>query len=193
MKEIKITLQERQNVFFTSDLHLTHENVLSFCKRPFKTVGEMDDALISNWNQAVSSKDIIFNLGDFAWKCKSGDIAEIQQGLNGRIYNIQGNHDKHSYFGGMEYYDIITLKIKSGVEAYKFILSHYPLMTWAGRDKGVINLHGHIHTSPYVNNTHSDHSLPYHPNQYDVGVDNNDFKPIDFKTILKKINYGMGN
>ncbi|MDD4781831.1 MAG: metallophosphatase [Tissierellia bacterium] len=193
MKEIKIFLEEGQNVFFTSDLHLGHENVISFCKRPFKSVGQMNQQLIEKWNNTVKPQDIVFQLGDFIWRGKSGQIPEIQSELSGKIYNIQGNHDKHSYFGSSDYYDIITLKIKDGVDIFKFILSHYPLMTWAGRDKGIINIHGHLHLFPDMDKPHSDHHLPLHPNQYDAGVDNNEYKPVDYKTILKKTNYGMGN
>jgi calcineurin-like phosphoesterase family protein len=154
---------------------------------------EMDNTLMRNWNNTVTSRDIVFNLGDFVWKAGRGYIPSLQEHLAGTIYNIQGNHDKEAYFGSTDYYDIINLTVTMADKRYKFVLSHYPLMTWAGRDRGVINLHGHIHTIKGQRSDHEDHNLPYHSNQYDVGVDNNDYTPIELREILKIINYGMGN
>ena len=47
---------ERQKIFFTSDLHFGHENVLRFDNRPFETVEEMDDELIKRWNDKVGKR-----------------------------------------------------------------------------------------------------------------------------------------
>lgn len=47
---------EKQKIFFTSDLHFGHENVLSFDNRPFETVEEMDDELIKRWNDKVGNR-----------------------------------------------------------------------------------------------------------------------------------------
>ena len=55
---------ERQKIFFTSDLHFGHENVLRFDNRPFETVEEMDDELIKRWNDKVAKGDLVYVLGD---------------------------------------------------------------------------------------------------------------------------------
>lgn len=52
-------------VFFTSDTHFTHANIIRFCSRPFKNVEEMDETMIANWNRVVGENDIVFHLGDF--------------------------------------------------------------------------------------------------------------------------------
>lgn len=55
------------NVFFTSDLHFGHKNIIRFDNRPFFSVEEMDKTLIENWNRKVSADDTVYVLGDISW------------------------------------------------------------------------------------------------------------------------------
>lgn len=92
----KIKLNKNQNIFFTSDLHFNHSNVIKWCNRPFLNVEEMNQSLIDNWNKKVSNKDIVFHLGDLFWKYYNDK--QILDALNGeRIYLIPGNHDSKTY------------------------------------------------------------------------------------------------
>lgn len=47
-------------VFFTSDTHFYHGNIIRFCNRPFKDVEMMNETIISNWNDTVGQDDIVF-------------------------------------------------------------------------------------------------------------------------------------
>ena len=80
-------------VFFTSDTHFNHTNIIRFCNRPFKDVSHMNETIISNWNRVVSPEDIVFHLGDF---CLGGSAewVNVLNRLNGKIYLISGNHDR---------------------------------------------------------------------------------------------------
>ena len=53
-------------IWFTSDLHLNHMNILKYepISRPFDTVEEMNETLIGNWNACVKDDDTVFILGD---------------------------------------------------------------------------------------------------------------------------------
>ena len=51
-------------VFFTSDLHFGHTNVITLDKRPFSSVEEMDEELIKRWNKKVGKGDLVYVLGD---------------------------------------------------------------------------------------------------------------------------------
>lgn len=71
-------------IWFTSDLHFGHKNIIRFCDRPWNSVEEMDEALINNWNSVVGDDDIVFDLGDFAF-ASNGRWKELLQRLKGDI------------------------------------------------------------------------------------------------------------
>ncbi|MEJ7707010.1 MAG: hypothetical protein WKF82_06805 [Nocardioidaceae bacterium] len=53
-------------VYFTSDTHFSHANIIRLCNRPFADVDEMDEAIIERWNATVTSADTVYHLGDVA-------------------------------------------------------------------------------------------------------------------------------
>lgn len=55
-------------IYFTSDLHLGHKNVIRLCNRPFTDIEEMDHVLISNWNKRVHPHDTVVILGDLMFR-----------------------------------------------------------------------------------------------------------------------------
>lgn len=71
-------------IWFTADTHFGHKNILEYSARPFSTVEEMDEALISNWNNKVASDDEIYHLGDVAL-CSPSKLNKILDRLNGKI------------------------------------------------------------------------------------------------------------
>lgn len=176
-------------VYFTSDTHFNHANIIGFCKRPFKNVEEMNEKLIENWNNVVGADDIVFHLGDF---CLGGSAewTKVLDRLNGMIYLIQGNHDmKNLRQGYANRFELITMQMHIEVGKQKIYLNHCPFLCYGGAYRNTWQLFGHVHTSK--NNTGKDKDrLAYlFPTQYDVGVDNNNFTPVSFeqvKSIIKK-------
>ena len=80
--------------FVTSDLHLSHENIIHYCDRPFASVEEMDAALIQNWNALVAPTDTVYFLGDLiVHKDRAADYYRFVQMLNGVKVLVRGNHD----------------------------------------------------------------------------------------------------
>ena len=55
-----------ERVWFVSDLHLSHKNIIKYCSRPFDNVNQMNEILIQNWNKKIGVEDRVFVLGDFA-------------------------------------------------------------------------------------------------------------------------------
>lgn len=173
-------------VFFTSDTHFYHTNIIDFCKRPFKEIEEMNETLIANWNKTVGPNDIIFHLGDFCL----GDSEKwnrILDRLNGNIYLILGNHDLRNFRKSYEErFKSVTMQMNIEIENQKICLNHYPFLCYDGSYNGDWQLFGHVHTNK--NNTSNDARRLeiLFPTQYDVGVDNNNFTPISF-AVLKKV------
>lgn len=55
-------------IYFTSDLHLGHANVIRHCNRPFSSAEELDEVLIQNWNSRVTNNDTVYILGDLMFR-----------------------------------------------------------------------------------------------------------------------------
>lgn len=86
-------VETRVATFYTADLHLGHVNIISFCSRPFASVGEMNEAIIDNWNACVSKYDRVYILGDLVLG-KLDETLPLVELLNGTKFLVPGNHDR---------------------------------------------------------------------------------------------------
>lgn len=186
-------------LYFTSDLHLGHENAIKFKGRPFWSIDEMNNILIENINAVVNEEDDLWILGDFSYKLNKEQVRQIRKQIRCRhVHLVYGNHDKDysqdHIFQSVQHYK--ELKTEYG----KIILFHYPILEWSAAHYGSIHLHGHIHSTGEYNSEnlqkfyrdrfpsghapkHEDLSLRI----YDVGVDANQFKPISLAEIANRM------
>lgn len=141
------TIRRKPMVFFTSDLHFGHFNILRFDNRPFKSVQEMDETMISLWNETVLPIDTVYILGDVSWY-DDATTAAILARLNGRKILVTGNHDQVGPLSAKEYAEIHKSyhEIRSG-KGHKIVLSHYPIHFFNGQRRNAIMLYGHLHNS----------------------------------------------
>src|SRR5215510_7591332 len=83
----------RVTVWFTADTHFGHAGALGRFKRPFRSVAEMDEAMIARWNDTVARGDEVWHLGDFAYRLAPDRMRDVLAGLNGAKHLIAGNND----------------------------------------------------------------------------------------------------
>ena len=177
----------RDKVFFTSDTHFYHTNIIEFCKRPFMDIEAMNETLIANWNKVVGTNDIVFHLGDFCL----GDSAKwnrLLDRLNWEIYLILGNHDLKNFRKSYaERFKSVAMQMNIEVHNQKICLNHYPFLCYDGSYDGVWQLFGHVHTNRNHTGNDTARLKMLFPTQYDVGVDNNDFTPVSFAQVKEVI------
>lgn len=132
--------------FYIADWHYGHANILAYDARPFKTVEEMNEALISNWNNVISPDDIVYVLGDMFW-CKTTEAISVLDKLNGQKFLVQGNHDRcHDNVFKSKFVKIAEyMEVED--EGRKIVLCHYPIPCFKNHFYGWYHLYGHVHTS----------------------------------------------
>lgn len=166
-------------IFVTSDLHFGHKNIIKYENRPYQNIEQMDKDLIKKWNDTVEKDDTVYVLGDFSWY-RGEKTNEILKQLKGKKILIIGNHDRNflddkkfdkTLFEEIEYYK----ELKYNKRMY--ILFHYPIAEHNGKMYGAVHLYGHIHTM----NLELEQNLK--PLGYNVGVDRNNYKPINIERI----------
>jgi calcineurin-like phosphoesterase family protein len=150
-RAIKGFSTKSENIFWTSDLHIGHKNILKYNRQEFSTVEEMHEHIIEEWNKVVKPQDLVFNLGDV---CLGNleNAADVLGSLNGFIYTITANHDSEKSFNVFNtisdkqiYSDEFLKEVK--VDGVGVTMCHFPLVCWNKSEYGSIHVFGHAHGS----------------------------------------------
>lgn len=135
------------NIFFASDHHFHHTNILTFKKedgsplRVFDDVNHMNEYMVMQHNRVVSPNDKVYFLGDVTM-AKNANSLSILGRMNGEKILIKGNHDLASASQYLEYFkDIRAVHQFEGI-----ILSHIPIHVESLGRWGA-NVHGHLHSN----------------------------------------------
>lgn len=185
-----------KNVFFTTDLHLFHHNVLKFDKRPFNDVHHMHQVIEERWNETVTPDDTVIYLGDlsFARREDKDYVDQMLNRLNGHIHFVLGNHDKFEEVKKLpkleSVQDYLEVRI-THMEGDKkvetlFCCMHYPIYSWNKKHHGSYMVHGHCH-----GNLHHGEEASFYDNRrvIDVGCMLHDYKPVSYTRIIKKLSH----
>lgn len=191
-------------LFFTSDQHYGHRNIISHCSRPFRDVEDMDATLIARHNEVVGHDDDVWHLGDFA--LKPSVMRRVLPLLRGRHRLVMGNHDachpchghkadarrdEHLLAGFLELHTRTDITLPAPVG--QVLLCHMPManatvefderyLDWRPRVEDVGArwlIHGHVHEKWRVRGR-----------MLNVGVDVWDFRPVALEEVMSVLREG---
>lgn len=166
-------------IYFTSDHHFGHKNIIKYSNRPFSSVEEMDETMIQRWNEKVGPEDEVYHLGDVGL-CQADRLKEILDQLNGKIYLLKGNHEKAAmacrdrFEWVKHYYELVLPDLDFQKGQQMIALFHYSMRVWNASHWGTYHLYGHSH-----GNLEDDPTM----RSFDVGVDCHDFYPISYAEV----------
>lgn len=173
----KRTFIDKSKLFFTSDTHFYHTNILKYCNRPFSTVEDMNEAIINRWNSVIPKDGIVIHCGDFSF-CTPKKTKEIIDRLNGTIILVCGNHDNKNNINlnGVCLFKYVESMINivvndseaNGGKQY-ITCCHYPMDSYYNSMYGAWMIYGHCHGT--------------HEKDLDVGVDSHDFYPWSYNEV----------
>jgi calcineurin-like phosphoesterase family protein len=174
-------MTRKKNYWFSADWHLHHANVIKYDGRPFTSVEQMNEAILSNWEKVVHKGDEFFYLGDFCLgSTHKAEELLYRMSLHGAdMFFIRGNHDKKDMVALYKKYGTyLGEQMKVKIYDQEIVLNHYQMVVWDKSHHGSWHLHGHSH-----------HSLPIRKEArcIDVGINGEsyDYKPLDFEQIQK--------
>lgn len=170
-------------IMVISDTHFNHTNIIPYSNRPFKSLKEMDEAIIDNWNRVVSDNDIVLCLGDFCFGTKD-NIPYYTRKLKGCKILIKGNHDRSKSLyieaGFQNVLSEFVLQPDQVGNKKTIIFSHKPRIGIRG---DVVNIHGHIHEQTL------DPTMFELENYFNASAENINYTPIDLQEIIKRMDW----
>jgi calcineurin-like phosphoesterase family protein len=173
------------NTFYISDTHFGHRNIIDFKRndgtplRDFKSVEEMDECMVYNWNSTVKPNDTVYHLGDVVINRKS---LQILNRLIGRKVLIRGNHDIFKLKDYAEYFeDVRGYKV---MPSHGIICSHIPIHPSA-LERWKYNFHGHLHSNHVLKQ--QDGVLIRDEKYVNLSVEQINYTPISFDELRKKL------
>lgn len=153
-----------------------HANFLNFLDekgekiRRFDTVEQMDDCMMTKWNERIKPGDKVYHLGDVGFT-QAWNQRNLPR-LHGSKRLILGNHDNikgdlESHFKKISMWRIF--------KEHDLVCSHVPLRE-DSMCRITFNLHGHIHQQPSPSIRHMN-----------LCVEHTDYAPVHLDEVLAEL------
>ena len=158
-----------KNIWFWSDTHFHHKNIIRYSDRPFVDLDDMHDNMVLMHNELVQPDDIVIWGGDVGFGAES-KINDIVNRCNGYKILIVGNHDFHKrgQLYNLNFNEIHPCLVLDH-DDITFWITHYPLDTVP---VNTVNIHGHTHTKCL---------FPYN---FNVSVEQIGYKPVKIEELV---------
>jgi len=171
------------NIFFISDNHFGHKNILTFKRsngtplRVFDDVEHMNEIMVQRHNSVVRASDKVYFLGDVMMSSRSADLDIISR-LSGTKVLVKGNHDLCKAQAYLQHFK----DIRGSHQFDGLILTHIPMHPDSLGRWGT-NVHGHLHSNvvKLPNSPHPDHRY------FNVSVEQINYTPISLEEVKKQI------
>lgn len=170
------------NIFFASDHHFNHANILTFKRddgtplREFVDVDHMNEHIVNCHNLVVKPGDKTYFLGDVTMDRK-GKGLEILARMNGEKILIKGNHDLAKPEAYLRYFK----DIRGSHQFDGLIMTHIPIHSESLARWG-LNVHGHLH----YNVVRMPLSQIPDRRYFNVGMERINYTPISLEEIKKQ-------
>jgi calcineurin-like phosphoesterase family protein len=166
--------------WITGCTHFSHTNIIKYANRPFSSVEEMDNAIVTNWNAVVGDVDTVIHLGSIGWRNIDGIVSQ----LKGNKILIAGCHDKNLSPKVKSRFLKIMPLWNTHIGDITVTFCHFPMMEWDKSKFGALHLFSHGHGAmPEIYNLLS----------WDMSVDVWDFKPVPWEAIIAKYEHKKEN
>lgn len=116
-------------IWFISDLHFDHKNILEYSGRPFKTVPEMNAKLIANIKRKVRPGDVLIIVGDFQLGAKKEALRDYIRQIKETgctLVLVRGNHDYNNSEMMNCGFDLSVDKLEMEISREWVTIMHYP-------------------------------------------------------------------
>ncbi len=158
------------STYVYSDPHFDSEKIINYCNRPFKSVTDMNEALIANYNSVVGKNDLCYWLGDIMYGATKDKVRKVLSLMHGRKYLILGNHDRgHRVNWWLSAGFDKVFENPVYLAQHYIMLSHEPLPEF-GNMPPIVNYHGHIHIQDY--------DFANHKQCINVSVERTNYRPV---------------
>lgn len=163
-----------------ADWHFGHQNILAYCRRPWRTTDKMDHDLVKLHNSVVKPKDTVYVLGDVTLRGpdKKDWLRKILGRMNGTKILIFGNHDNWHW---QHYLDVGFQSCHTFFELHHvggmIHLCHDPARA---QDKSKLWICGHLHNTAF--------NAPSHIAI--VSVELTEYKPVPIENIVNGLRPG---
>jgi calcineurin-like phosphoesterase family protein len=133
-----------------------------------------DAEIIQNHNNMVQQGDLVYVLGDFAWRDHSHYFAK----LNGKHIITLGNHDKMNETSLRNFTEVHEMGCRKRIAGHDITMSHYAMRSWPSSCHQAFHAYGHSHGR-----------MPEFENMLccDVGIDVWGYAPVPWTAFLYKM------
>ena len=170
-------------VYFTSDLHFGHKNIMNFGRSQyFSDLDHMRESILANINSVVGLDDELYILGDVVMGVRTDNLPHLNRILARKVL-VAGNHDYVHPVNAekfttrydpiyREYFDEVHPGgiVDYNIDGIDVVLSHFP-MFGDSTDKERYEEHRPVTDKPVIHGHIHSESISEFPGHIHIGID----------------------